>query len=115
MVADSARRDRGSLSETIFAPIRRDEEVVSARVERRGPAALALSRHRGWVAPESLSFQTVRDERLGDVRVARGRIDDPRRSSAPPVEVLVVSRAQRAGGAEVEVTVAYVIDEGETP
>lgn len=116
MVADSARRDRRGLEETIFAPIRRDSEVVSARVERQGLAAIALSRHADWAPPPSLRFSVVRDERLGEVEVARGMMPDPRRRDAPELKVLVLRRTRRAQEAEVVVTLAYVIDDGaETP
>ena len=110
--ADLALRDPSALSETLFAPIRRDREVVSAWVERDGPDARALRLRsdaaideawtEGWVGLRGVPM-------LNNLEAATGTFPDRRRRRAPDANVLLLSRRvpSARGGAPVRVVVAY--------
>lgn len=74
IAAEQVPRERAALEETLFAPVRRKSELVAAWVVRpdRGPVYLGVLD----APPEDASFRSVRDERLGELRVARVELPD---------------------------------------
>ena len=108
--ADLALRDPRALAETLFAPIRREREVVAAWVERDGPDARtlglrteeALSGDGDWVAIRGVPM-------LDRLEVMERTVPDKREWRAPDVNAILLSRrvASARGGAPVRVTVAY--------
>lgn len=72
--AEQVPRGRAALEETLFAPVRRQAELVAAWVKRpeREPLYLGVLD----APPEDASYRTVRHERLGELRVARVELPD---------------------------------------
>ena len=66
--ADAAFGDRAALEETLFAPFRRDPEVVAAWVVPADEEPLVLH---GPAEPPVERWVALRDPRLGAVRVGR--------------------------------------------
>ena len=109
--ADLVLRDERALTETVFAPIRREPHVVAAWVEREGadPRRVALRTETAldldWVELRGVPM-------LASLEAATTELTDPRSRPRVPTPSLVLSRrvASARGGGEVRVTVAYALD-----
>jgi len=109
LVADPAIRNRAALEETLFAPIRREQQVLGAWVD--GGLAGPPMAFGHLPAPPGLLYRTVRDEALGEIAVATEKVPDPRvpfaEEAARPRAVIIRMTRENAEGIEVTVTVAY--------
>ncbi|MEZ4326794.1 MAG: hypothetical protein R3B40_16380 [Polyangiales bacterium] len=106
--ADLALRDERALTETVFAPIRRERHVVAAWVEREGPDP----RHVALRTEVALTFDWVELRgvpMLARLEAAAAELTDPRSRPRAPEPVLILSRrvSSARGGGAVRVTVAY--------
>lgn len=109
LVADPAIRNRAALEETLFAPIRREEPVLGAWVERDGAGDTFAFGHLPGVP--DLAYRVVRDRALGEILVATEKVPDPRApfvlGGLQPQAVVLRMTREHDDGLEVTVTVAY--------
>jgi len=112
IVADPAIRDRAALTESVFAPIRREEIVQGAWIAREGETRPLAFGH--LEMPPGLSYRTVRDTSLGEIGVSTDKVPDPRTrfdEDAARRRAVFVTRARTGDdGIEVTVTVAYLAE-----
>lgn len=103
--AYAAMRDGDAVEETLFAPVRRQRQLLAVWVRRGDGSVRALRDPREM--PE-VNWAEVRDPQLGPIRVAITEVDDPYDREPRPVTSLVVSRTrQPKGEPEVQVAAAY--------
>lgn len=112
VLAAPVRSSRESIEETMFAPIRRDPDLVGVWVVREGGRDVRITwRTELTEPPEGLRWLELR-ELLGGVRVAVGELPDSRVSSGdrPDVEAVFLEREDSIeGGASVRVVLAYAL------
>lgn len=105
-------RDKRGLSEVMFASIRREPAIFAARVQLSGASGWTLTLPPSAVAVGPPPWISVRDVRLGPIRVApaaRCALASPRPKASEPqaVCVWIARAAPTASGATLEVTVAF--------
>lgn len=95
--SDTSFADRAALEEAAFAPVRGDDHVAGAWIERRGPDPHLLAHPRRARVPEDLAWRRVRAEGLGEAEVAQTDARD-----------YVRRTTSTSGGAELIVTMSFV-------
>lgn len=96
--SDTSFADRAALEEAAFAPVRGDDHVAGAWIERRGPDPHLLAHPRRARVPDDLAWRRVRAEGLlGEAEVARTEERD-----------YVRRTISTTGGAALIVTIAFV-------
>ena len=101
IAAEQVPRTRAAMEETLFAPVRGRREVVAAWLLRPGHEAIYLGVLDS--PPQDASFRTVRDDRLGEVDVARAELPDRFGDRPDPIPCTIIRRED--GG--VTTAVAY--------
>ncbi|UJR81767.1 hypothetical protein [Sandaracinus amylolyticus] len=94
--ADTTFPSRAALEEATFAPVRREEGVVGAWVEREGPDPWSLAMRRRDAVPEELAWRRAR---LGGLQEYEVAVAGARR--------YVRARSETTGGAMLIVTLAF--------
>jgi len=95
--SDTGFPDRAALEEAAFAPVRGEDHVAGAWIERRGPDPHLLAHPRRAQVPDDLAWRRVRAEGLGPAEVAQTEERD-----------YVRRTISTSGGAELIVTMAFV-------
>ncbi len=111
-LGDPAFRDDRAFREAAFAPLREQDAVGSAWIERRGPHARTLAMHEPSPAWPAARWVPMRHAELGAIEVAlaalppRGPVGTSGRERPC---VLVAHEAAIEDGAMVRVVVAYLL------
>lgn len=108
--ADPERPGSEAFRELLFSPLQDERSVLAAWVVREGASPRAWEL-RDVPSPRMRDgFTRVRHASLGDLRIGRFALDDPRTPAADPVETVVIERrGKSSASAWVEVSVAYVL------
>ena len=113
LAADLALRDPVALEEALFAPIRRDDAIVAAWVERVGPDARAAGFR--LESPPEVDLVRLRSvPMLSGLDAGVAAIPDPRgrrRDGPEPIDVVVLKRTAPSGrgSGSVQVTVVFLV------
>ncbi len=103
--AEPGFRSRASLEEALRAPLRREEELVAAWVDRDGEEVFAY----GDAERPTVQWTRVHDDESGDLWVARATIAKrPANRRAAPEVARCVLVSRPTGDRDVAVTAAYV-------
>ena len=111
--ADPAFRSVESLEETVFAPVRREDDVLAVWIARRSPDRRLVFGHLDE-PPKNLEWVNLRDDALGSLEITTTKVPDPRSRFREGEGIrAVLVRRQRPGsdGAQVSVTVAYLLSD----
>lgn len=106
--SDATFGDARALDEVAFSPVRRDDTIVAAFIERDGGGPLALAHPDGATLPEATRF--VRVAGADGIEVARATV-----TVADGARNAVALRRTRAGagGVTLRVTVAFAVSPSE--
>jgi hypothetical protein len=105
VAADPAFGSRASLEETLFAPLRREDDVCGAWIERAGTRP-ALAYGPLDAPPGEALWVRVRDEALGEVEVTAVKIRPEGSADDAAGDRCVLVRRVRPGSDGVDVSVA---------
>ncbi len=107
VAADPAFGSRAELEETLFAPLRRQEDVRAAWIERDG-AARSLRYGVSEAPPTEVEWVRVHDATLGDVEVTAAKLPNESGQGAEG-ETCVLVRRVRPGSDGVDVSVTLAV------
>ncbi len=111
IAAHPAFRSDDALEETVFAPLRREDDVLASWIAR--DEAIALFYGESDAAPAAGAWTGLRTDRLGPIEVTAAKLVPPggARNGRDAERAVVIRRTVTgADGARVTVTLAIAID-----